>query len=65
MKIRLEGTQEEINSLLPGWQNNGISTLQLHKTWKVKSVSKFYPNKAFGFERSEPQKEGRVYIEVE
>lgn len=60
MKIRLEGNKQEIARMEQviqiGIRQQGI---------QLKSVSNFYPNKAFGFERSEPQKEGRVYIEIE
>lgn len=59
MKIRLEGTEKEIKAFLEG------DILSEKAYDKIKNISKFYPNKTFGFERSEPQKEGRVYLEVD
>lgn len=58
MKIRLEGTEKEIKAFLEG------DILSEKAYEKIKNISKFYPNKAFGFDRSEPQKEGRVYLEI-
>jgi hypothetical protein len=59
MKLRIEGTQSEIKLaekiIQAGLKSQG---------GQVESISKFYANQAFGFERSAKQETGRVYIEI-
>jgi len=66
MKIRLEGTQKEINKFL-----DDLSHLDFPS--EVRSVSKFYPNRNNNLngsmldyvKNSDLGKTGRVYIELE
>ena len=63
MKIRIKGTKEEINKAINRIQFNYMP--DGNPIFNIKSISKFYPNRFFGFKRSESQKEGRVYIEID
>lgn len=70
MKIRIEGTQKEIGSILERWVEIGIPTNDIQKTFKPKGISKFYPNRVDStallnglIDTQNPV--GRVYIEIE
>jgi hypothetical protein len=63
MNIRLEGTPDQISKLTTRWLKNGIPTEDICKTFKIKSISKFYLNRIDGLTR--PLEIGRVYVEVE
>lgn len=68
IKLRIEGNQEEIQPLLDRWQQMGIPTPDISKTLKVKSVSKFYPNRVNSTDLLNgvaDTSQGRVYLEVE
>lgn len=64
MKLRIEGTEAEIKRFLDFFKQANSRAGQ-DGIYVCRTVSKFYPNKAFGFERSEPQKDGRVYLEMD
>lgn len=69
MKIRLDGTPEELTPLIEKWNSEGIAVLGNDDFLKVVSVSEFYPNRparVIGrrIVRPTSARTGRVYIET-
>ena len=64
IKIRIEGLQKEITPLVGRWIDVGLPTVDLCKTYKVKSVSKFYDDVSVGSPECYDVY-GRLYIDVE
>jgi hypothetical protein len=66
IKLRVEGTEKELNPLINRWARIGIPSQDICKTFKVKSISKFYPNKNRAEQMLNRESEnGRVYLEIE
>jgi len=67
IKLRVEGTELEIRAITVRWARIGLPSDDITKTFKVKSISKFYPNrqKLSVYPFTGKSENGRVYLEIE